>query len=163
MITDYQIQAATPRCARSGRELRPGERIHSVLRIEGGAFLREDIAPEHWHGPPAGVFAHWVGRVPSGSKPRKMLIDDEVLVECLARLQNDPDPTKQRFRYVLALLLIRRKRMRLLETTQEAGVEILHLGDPKTAATYTVPDPQLADDELEAVQDEVFRVLGWDC
>jgi hypothetical protein len=162
MMMEYQIQAPTLRCARSGRELKPGERIHTVLRVERGAFLREDIAPEHWHGPPSGVFAHWQGKVPSGTKPRKMPIDDEVLVECLARLQDDPDPAKQRFRYVLALLLIRRKRMRLLETTQEAGIETLHLSDPKSGATYTVPDPQLADDELEAVQDEVFRVLGWD-
>jgi len=162
MLLDYQIQAPTHRCARSGRELKPGERIHSVLRIEGGKFLREDVAAEHWHGPPPQVFAHWQGRVPSANKPRKMPIDDEVLVECLARLQDDPDPAKRRFRYVLALLLIRRKRMRLVETSHHAGVETLHLADPKSGATYEVLDPQLAEDELEAVQEEVFRVLGWD-
>jgi hypothetical protein len=162
MMTEYQIQNPTLRCARSGRELKPGERIHSILRLEGSTFLREDISSEQWDGVPAGVYAHWQGRVPSGNKPRKTPIDDEVLVECLSRLAEESDPAKWSFRYVLALLLIRRKRMRLLETTSTGQQEVLVLGCPKTGATFSVIDPGLADDELEAVQDEVFRVLGWD-
>ena len=157
-MTDYQIQGRTLRCARTGRELRPGERMWSVLLLDGARFVRQDFAAEAWDAPPPGAFAAWQGKVPPREKPRKPTIDDEVLVECLARLEDDPTPEKASFRYVLALLLMRRKRLRLEE---EAG-GVLRLRCPKTGATYLVPDPALSDGELEAAQDDVFRVLGWD-
>jgi hypothetical protein len=161
-MTDYQIQAPAPRCAGSGRELKPGERIFSVLLLEGGRFVRQDYGKEAWGGPPSGFFSFWQSKVPTGTKPKKPPIDDEVLVECLGRLEDDPTPQKMSFRYVLALLLMRRKRLRLEETTKESGSEVLRLRCPKTGMMYAVLDPGLSDDELEAAQDDVFRVLGWD-
>lgn len=159
---DYQIQAPTMRCALTGRELKPGERIYSVLMVEGNRLIRRDYANEAWSGTPAGSFSFWQSKVPTGHKPKKPSIDDEVLVECLGRLEDDPTPQKMSFRYVLALLLIRRKRLRLEQTVTEARQEIMRLRCPKTGTTYNVVDPRLSDSELEAAQDDVFRVLGWD-
>ncbi|MGL4553327.1 MAG: hypothetical protein ACRC33_19345 [Gemmataceae bacterium] len=161
-MTDYQIQAPALRCSGTGRDLKPGERIFSVLLLDGGKFVRRDYAKEAWSGPPAGAFSSWQAKVPTGQKPKKPPIDDEVLVECLGRLEDDPTPEKMSFRYVLALLLMRRKRLRLEETGKETGREVMRLRCPKTGTVYAVTDPGLSDGELEAAQDDVFRVLGWD-
>jgi hypothetical protein len=161
-MTDYQIQGSTRRCARTGREIRPGERYYSVLSDTGTALVREDYSQDGWTGPPAGAFAHWAGKMPKDSKPRRPPVDDDLLVECLTRLEGDTTADRVSFRYVLALLLMRRKRLRLEEVVNRDGGEVLIMRDVKGGARHEVADPGLDEGELESVQDEVFRVLGWE-
>ena len=74
-MTEYQIQGSTLRCAHTGRELKAGERYFSVLRIDGGKFIRSDYSKDAWQGPPPGAFSYWQGKVPAGQKPRRPPID----------------------------------------------------------------------------------------
>jgi hypothetical protein len=161
-MTDYQIQPSTRRCCVSGRELQPGERCFSVLLDQGGRFVRRDYAPEAWTGPPADVFSFWAGRV-SGSegKPRPV-IDDELLMDCFARLETSTEPARLRFRYVVGLLLMRRKRLRFEEARTEDGKEVLLLRCARKGGKYRVINPCLSDAEMAQVQDDVFQALGWD-
>lgn len=161
-MTDYQIQSNTRRCASTGREIRPGERYYSVLVDEGGSLSRRDYSLEGWKGAPQGAFSHWLGRLSVDNKPRKPAIDDDLLVECLTRLEGEQAPDRVSFRYVLALLLMRRKRFRVDEVVKRDGGEVLLMRDLRGGARHEVADPGLDDGELETVQDEVFRVLGWD-
>jgi hypothetical protein len=161
-MTEYQIQSSTLRCALTGRELKAGERYYSVLLLQGGKFIRNDYSKDAWQGPPQAAFGFWQGKVPAGQKPRRLPIDDDLLVECLTRLEDDPTPEKTSFRYVVALLLMRRKRLRLEETKEEDGREVMVLRCARTGDRHHIADPGLSDEELEAAQDDVFRVLGWD-
>jgi hypothetical protein len=160
-MTDYQIEANTRRCTVTGRELRAGEKFYSVLLDEGGKFHRRDYSSEAWQGPPEGAFSFWSGRIPAGDEVRKPRIDDELLVDCFQRLEGATDPARIRFRYVVALLLMRRKRFKFEEARNEGDQEVLTLRCARTRATYQVTNPRLTEDEMAAVQDEVFKVLGW--
>jgi hypothetical protein len=159
-MTDYQIQPITRRCSVTGRELLPGERYFTALVTEGDHFRRDDFCPEAWHGPPSGAFSFWTGKVPpaAAGKPR---IDDDLLEECFHRLDGQTEPGRLNFRYVVALLLIRRKRLKFERTIVEEGMEKIVLRCPRSGATYPVINPHLNDDQMSAVQDEVFKVLGW--
>jgi hypothetical protein len=161
-MTDYQIQPNTRHCAVSGRELRPGEKFYGLLLQEGGKLVRQDYAAENWHGPPAGAFSFWCGRVPTAEPSRKPRIDDDLLADCFQRLEGAAEPAQVSFRYVVALLLMRRKRFKFEEARVEAGQEILRMRCVRTGNHYDVINPRLAEDELMAVQDEVFKVLGWE-
>ena len=68
------------------------------------------------------------------------------------------------FRYVAALLLMRRKRFRFEDVARDeaAGRDVLVLKEARTGTIHQVVDPRLTDDQIAAVQDEVFRVLGWE-
>jgi hypothetical protein len=160
-MTDYQIQPNTRHCVVSGRELKPGEKVYSVLLDEGGKFVRQDYAAEAWQGPPAGAFSFWSGRVPAAEQSRKPRIDDDLLADCFQRLEGQNELTQVNFRYVVALLLMRRKRFRFEEARVEDGQEVLRLRCTRTGAQYDVVHPPLTEDEMIAVQDEVFKVLGW--
>jgi hypothetical protein len=159
-MTDYQIQNSR-RCSATGRELKPGERFFSVLIDEGGKFVRQDYSQEGWPGPPRGALGYWQGRLSSRDAPRRPPLDEETLLECFHRLEGEDGPDKVRFRFVLALLLLRRKRLRLEGSEQSGGQEVLLVRCPRTGARSAVIDPKLSDGELEAVQDDVFDVLGW--
>jgi hypothetical protein len=159
-MTEYQIQGNTRRCAISGREMLPGERFFSVLLDLDGKLERRDYSSEAWSGPPPGTFSFWSGRIPAQDS-RRLPIDDEMLVDCLGRLESETDPAKVSFRYVVALLLMRRRRLRFEEAKTLLGQEVLCLRCTRTQQLYEVVNPRLTDDEMAAVQEEVFKVLGW--
>jgi hypothetical protein len=161
MTTDYQIQANTRRCAATGRDLLPGEKIWSVVCDQAGKLIRQDYSQEAWTGPPADAFSFWQTRVPAGDDNRRLRIDDELLVDCLNRLEDQAEPDRIQFRYLVALLLLRRKRLKFEDARREDGAEILRLRCSRSKRLYEVVNPCLSDDQMAAVQDEVFRVLGW--
>jgi hypothetical protein len=158
MLT-YQIQKCTLRCARSGRELQTGERFYSVLYDRGDTLVREDISQEAWQGPPEGAFSFWISKVPPKEQARRLHVDDEVLLDCFQRLTGEADPQKVRFRYVLALWLMRRKRLRFEDVRVDDGHEVLLLSCSRTRTRFEVLNPQLAEQQLAELQDEVLRLL----
>jgi hypothetical protein len=161
-MIDYQIQPNTRRCFLTNRELRPGEKFYSVLLDENGQLVRHDYSVEAWQGPPDGAFSFWAGKVPAPDQSKRPRIDDEMLFECFNRLEGQTDTGRINFRYVVALLLMRRKRLKFAGAVTEDGREVLHLRDARSGAEYEVVNPGLTDDEMASVQEEVLNVLGWE-
>lgn len=160
-MTEYHIQPPTRRCCLTGRELKAGERFFTALVESGPHFERRDFAPEAWKGPPEGSFSHWFGKVPPTAEHQKPRFDDDLLEECFERLEEPHEQGRINFRYVLALLLIRRKRFRFEASRFEGHEERLILFCPRSGKRYEVVNPRLDDEEMKEVQDEVFEVLGW--
>ena len=161
-MTDYQIQANTRRCAATGRELRPGEKCYTVLLDEGGQFVRQDYCLEAWTGPPAQAFGFWLGRIAAGDEIHRPRIDDDLLLDCFRRLEGETEPGRVNFRYIVALLLMRRKRLKFEEARTANGQEVLALRCARTRTLHEVVNPGLSEEALTAVQEEVFKVLGWE-
>jgi len=162
MPMDVQIQGPTRVCAASGRELKPGEKFYGVLLEETGQFVRRDFAPETWTAPPQGAVAYWVGRIPAADRPRKPTFNDDLLIDCFGHLADASEPDRLNFRYVVALLLMRRKRLKFEDSYRdESGRDVLMLRDSRTGSLHNVVDPRLTEEQMTAVQDEVFKVLGW--
>jgi hypothetical protein len=162
-MTDYEIQGPTRVCAATGRELKPGDPFHAVLTERNGKLVRTDYAADAWPGAPPGAVADWTGRVPADDKPRKPVVNDDVLLGCFDRLKDAADADGLNFRYVATLLLMRRKRFRFEDAARDdAGRDLLIVRDAKGGAIHRVIDPRLTDDQIAAVQAEVFRVLGWE-
>jgi hypothetical protein len=162
MMTDYQLQPNARRCAASGRVLAAGERYYSVLVEENGRLIRRDYAAAAWDGPPADAFGFWTGRIPPEGKKRKLVLDEDTLRDCFERLEGATEPGKVRLRYVLALLILRQRRLQLEDSQREHGKETLILRDGRTGRRFRVENPDLSESELLDVQDEVLRALGWD-
>jgi hypothetical protein len=161
-MTEYQIQPNTRRCAVTGRELRPGERYYTALLDNGDHFLRQDYGSEVWQGPPPEAFSFWTGRIPAADELHKPRIDDDLLLDCFGRLEGQEDPGRVNFRYVVALLLMRRKRLKFEQAVNDGEVEKLCLRCVRTGTRYEVVNPRLSEEEMAQVQEEVFKVLGWE-
>jgi len=161
-MDEYQIQPNTRQCCITGRILEPGEKYHSVLIEEQGRLVRRDFSEAAWQGPSPEIFGYWSGRVPDKEDARKIRKDDDLLLDCLVRLENATDPKQLNFRYVVALLLLRSKRLHFEDAHKENGLEFLRLRNPKTGDRFEVCDRQLSETEIEAVREEVFQVIGWE-
>ena len=160
-MTEYQIQPNTRLCSVTGRPLRVGERYYTALLEEGDHFLRKDFSQEAWQGPPPGTFSFWTGKVPPDQDQNKPRFDDDLLEECFHRLEGQNDPGRVNFRYVVALLLIRRKRLKFEQTITEDGQEKICVRCIRSGEKTQVINPGLSEEEMSEVQEEVFKVLGW--
>ena len=160
-MTEYQIQPNTRLCSVSGRPLQEGERFYTALLEEGDHFLRKDFSQEAWQGPPPGTFSFWTGKVPPAQDSLKPRFDDDLLEECFHRLEGQTDTSRVNFRYVVALLLIRRKRLKFEQTIMDGGVEKVCVRCARSGAKHEVVNPGLSEEQMSEVQDEVFQVLGW--
>jgi hypothetical protein len=160
-MVEYQIQSGQRQCCITGRMLEPGDLCYSVLVEDGSRLVRRDYSAEAWQGPPPEAVGYWQSRVPARDQTRRPVIDDDVLMDCFTRLAGEAEPAQLSFRYVVALLLMRRKRLKFEDVRVEEGREVLCLRCPQTKATHDVVNPALSDDEIKSVQDEVFKVLGW--
>lgn len=161
-MTDFPTAPTIRTCAISGRELKPGDKVYGVLMEEGGKFVRRDYAADAWPGPPTDAVAFWSGRIPAATGPRKPTFNDEHLSGLFVQLATATDPARVNLRYTVALLLMRRKRLKFEDAKTANGHEVLVLRDARTGTRYEVPDPRLTADEIAAVQEQVFAALGWE-
>jgi hypothetical protein len=162
-MTQYDLAAPARVCAATGRTLPPGERIVSVLTDDGGKLVRQDFSADGWPGPPPNAVAHWQGKVPTATAPKRPAVNEPLLFDCFDHLAGQTEPNKVHFRYVVALLLMRRKRLKFEDVKRTAdGGEVLVLRDTRGGKRVEVRDPRLSEDEIEGVQAQVFQVLGWE-
>ena len=161
MVMDYQITPNSRRCVATGRELKAGERFFSALLEEDHQLVRKDYSPEAWRGAPSGAVSFWTGHVLAANDKQKPRFDDDLLEDCFQRLEGDTEPSRVNFRYVVALLLMRRRRLRFETSVVADGLETMTLTCLRSGARHEVVNPRLSDEEMAQVQDEVFNVLGW--
>jgi hypothetical protein len=115
MIGEYKVSRPTRRCAAADRPLREGEWYFSVIFEDGDDYVRRDYAAENWKGPPEGAIGHWKRRMPTASDKKMVLAPPEVLVDLLRQMERFPNRVKSR--YLLALMLLRRRILRPGSTT----------------------------------------------
>jgi hypothetical protein len=155
---DYEVQRCTRHCAASGRPFNEGEEFHSVLVAEGAEVKRYDYAVEAWRGAPEGSLGWWKSRMPSREAKKTRLAPGEVLLQLFSELEGVAE--KQDMRYVLSLLLVRRRVLRLEETEHdEKGHEILVLYSPRDEALHRVTAVAPAEERSKMIQEELDRLL----
>jgi hypothetical protein len=129
MLIDYEIGPCTRRCAATGRALAPGESYYSALSLEGGTTVRRDFAAEAWLAPPPEAIAWWQTRATGDANAEGRRPPNEALLDLLSALADEP--AEGEFRYVLALLLLRRRLVKLERTLQDARGDVLVLDCPQ--------------------------------
>lgn len=111
MLLDFEVQRCTRCCAATGRALEPGDECYSVLEIQGADVIRKDYGSDSWKGAPETAFGWWKSRVPEPTAKKIKLAPNDVLLELFDQLADKKE--RQDLRYVLALLLVRRRVLRV--------------------------------------------------
>ena len=155
---DYEVQRCTRTCAATGRELAAGEEFYSVLVPEAGRVERRDYAVEGWSGPPEDSLGWWKSRMPDQDARKKRLTPSEVLVELFQELEQAEG--NRDLRYVLALLMVRRRILKLEDTIQdERGNEVLVLYAPRDETTHQVTVVMPDEARANEIQEYLSRLL----
>lgn len=155
---EYEVQHCARRCTTTGREFAPGEEYYSVLVVEGADLKRYDYAADAWPGPPETALGWWKSRLPQRNANRKHWAPNDVMLDFWDQLAGQAD--KQDMRYVLTLLLVRRRVFRLEEEQRDpGGLETLVVHCPRRDATYEVPAVMPPPQRIEQIQEELAALL----
>lgn len=157
-MLDFDVQRCTRRCAVLDRDLAPGEVFFSVLVADGARVLRRDISQEAWQEPPADAIGWWRSRMSETTAVKTGWAPSEVMLHYFESLAGDPE--KLDVRHVLALLLIRRRILRLDDTVRdESGRETLVLYCSRNENVYQVPVVLPAEERARDIQLEIEQLL----
>ncbi len=145
----------------AGAEPSPFVRVDFCLACWGAgtrpeelsAEAREEIAPGS---PGLEMFSFWKTTVPLPQQKKKLLVDDAVLMDVFQRMEGKSQPQEIRFRFVLALILMR-KRLLKYEGMEEAKDERRKTKDERCSQDSTVRAP---DSVAAASAPEIWRMLS---
>jgi hypothetical protein len=165
-LDQWEIEPTTRRCAATGAELAEGQEFYAVLFDEEGRLRRADYCLDAWTGPPEGAFCHFRSRIPVKEKKERLLVDDDVLISFFVRLADAEEEGKLHFRFVLALILMRKRLLKYEETIHEQEREFWRMrltrqpadGEP-APDVQRVLNPHLDDVQIEAVSKELGAIL----
>lgn len=161
-MEQWEIQRTAGVCAGTGRRLEPGEEYVAALLDRKTHFERVDYSREFWQANPPEVYSFWRTRIPLPAQKKKMFVDDGVLVNFFERLAGETEPLKVNFRFVLALILMRKRLLKYEETRRDAaGREVwkLRLGKEDV---HEVVNPELSDEQIQQVSGELSSILQAD-
>ncbi|MCX5654964.1 MAG: hypothetical protein NTY65_09990 [Planctomycetota bacterium] len=172
MEREYKIDASSRRCRTCGRVIEVNEEYYSAVAetAQENLLERHDFCGPCWKPPEGGYFSYWKARVPEPEPdthrgPR--LIDMGRLMQLFEHLADSEEVQARRFRYVLALVLMRKRRLRVVESRRlKDGGEELTLREVGTQRTHAVSAPPVTEDEIRSVADRLREVLDlpekWD-
>ena len=152
------IPKASRICSVSQRELSPGEIFFSVLTEEKDVVKRLDIAAENWSAPPPEIIGWGKARVPDANDKKAKLAPNDILLNLFEQLALQPENADMR--YILALLLIRRRLFRYeREDETETGQKTLVVYSIKENATYEIAVAMPDRERLDEVQNHLATLL----
>lgn len=128
-------------------------------REDGPAFERRDYCvacPPPSDPPP---IAHWRTRRPEPSQRRAMPFDREGVLRVFEDLESATESDRLRFRFVLALLLWRRRVLKFDETRQAPGGESWRFHLVGGERRYDVLRPELDDEQIERLSAQLEQVV----
>lgn len=157
---EYSFRAIGRTCSATGVDLTPGSYCRSALIERDGRFERLDYALSAWNGPPDHTLGHWKCRVPAAATPQMRRLDTDTLMAEFERLEDTGHEQVRRLRYVLALLLLQKKRLELEDSRSEDDIDFLILVGTKGEGPFEVRDEKLDSDEIAAVQKELIAQLS---
>jgi len=157
---DYHFKPIGKQCAATGQDLAPGTLCHSILVERNGEMTRLDYSPEGWTGPPADAIGYWQCRVPEPLATKPAAIDPDALLRYFEQLVEDAVPAREKFRYVLALLLLQKRRLRIDGSRRDGDAEYLQLSGSHGEGPFEVRDHQLSDDEIRNLEAELSTHLA---
>ncbi|MCH8966421.1 MAG: hypothetical protein IID43_01965 [Planctomycetes bacterium] len=162
MTQQWDVERAVGACASTGRTIHEGEEFYTVLFEEGDSFRRADYTLDAWDGPPEGAFCHYKTRLAAKEKRKKLFVDNEMLKSFFRRLANETEPTRLQFRFVLALILMRKRLIRYEGSATRDGVEIWEMRLTGERSAHPVINPHLTDDQIETVSKQLGAILHAD-
>lgn len=160
--TTWQVENPHGVCAVTGHKLEEGEEFYTVLFEEGETFRRADYSLAGWQGAPEGAFCFFKTRVPVSRKRKRLLVDDDLLVNFFLRLADEPELARVQFRFVLALILMRKRKLRYEGSGSADGAETWAMTLMRDHTRHSVVNPRLSDNEIQSVSAQLSAILHGD-
>jgi hypothetical protein len=159
VVDDWQMPRRAEACAACRRGFEPGEPIRAYLYEFPEGYERRDYCANCR--PPDEPFAigAWRTRRPEPTTKKTAAFDRQAIYRFFERLDDADTPEKQRLRFILALLLWRKKVLKFNGSETRDEHEVWRFGAPHTDEMHAVVRPDLDEDQLERLGAQLELLL----
>jgi len=165
-MNEWNIQSRAHACQACAKHFSDKQSYHTLLLDLKHEIQRRDLCEPCWKGEYAGgatdrkgFISHWQGvyEAPPPAPPDP--IQKENAESLLRKIVESNDSKYAAASYILAVMLERKRILKVKEQFKRETQRIFVYEHPKTGDVFTIPDPDLQLNQLEAVQRDVASLL----
>lgn len=165
-MNDWNIQSRAHQCQACAKPFKDQQVFHTLLFDEKQAFKRLDICRACWEeqyslgaSDRKGFVSHWHGTYEAPPPAPPDAIQKENAETLLRKLIERNDPRYAAAGYILAVMLERKRLLKVKEQLTREGQRVFVYEHPRSGDLFTIVDPQLQLNQLEQVQQDVAALL----
>jgi hypothetical protein len=164
-MNDWNIQSRAHACTACEKPFTDKQSFHTVLLDDRAAFRRHDLCEDCWQrdfGSAArdqkGFISQWQGTYEAPPPPEEVVAKENA-ESLLRKLIERNDPHYIPAAYILAVMLERKRLLKVKEQLNRDGHRVFIYEQPRTGDIFTIVDPALQLNQLDAVQRDVAHLL----
>lgn len=165
-MNEWNIQSRAHGCQACERPFADKQPYHTLLFEEKQLFQRLDVCETCWKDHYSqgaherkGFVSYWSGIYEAPPPPAPDAIQKENAESLLRKLIELNDPKHAAAGFILAVMLERKRLLKVKEQILREGQRVFIYEQPKTGDIFTIPDPNLQLNQLDQVQKDVAELL----
>jgi hypothetical protein len=164
IIQDWKIRSRSHRCTDTDRAFEDGERVYTGIFAdpESDGYLRMDYCAEAWGRLHESLdpYSFWQATYEAPQKEEEpQVLGKESAEAMLRRMIDEDDSSTENARYILALMMERKKTLVPVDVQDIESRRMLFYEHKENADVFVIADPRLHLNEIEKIQEEVSLLL----
>jgi len=161
-MDEWEINKPLGQCHGTERKIEYGEEYFAALVDTEEGLKRQDFCADYWESQKPDVFCYWRTRLPDPGQKRQLFVDDQMLMAFFERLGKETEQEKINFRFVLALILMRKRILKYDETKTVDDQELWRLRVVGEKQIVEVVNPHLDEEQIEQLSSQIGEILQTD-
>jgi len=158
-MEEWEINKPLGQCSGTGKKIEYGEEYFAALVETPDGLQRRDFCTDYWRKEKPDVYCYWRTKLPRPDEKKQKFIDDEMLMAFFERLAQETEQEKINFRFVLTLVLMRKRRLKYDSSRNENGMEIWRLKAAGEDRFVEVVNPNLDEGRTEQLSSQIGQIL----
>jgi len=162
-MDEWEINKPLGQCCGTGKKIEYGEEYFAALVETAEGLQRRDFCADYWQSEKPNVFCYWKTKLPDPGQKKQIFVDDEMLMAFFERLEQESEQEKINFRFVLTLILMRKRRLKYDSAKTENDREIWRLRVVGADKQFVdVINPHLDEEQIEQLTAQMGQILQTD-
>jgi len=158
-MDEWEVSKPLGQCCGSGKKIEYGEEYFAALVKTNEGLARRDFCADYWNSEKPDVFCYWKTKLPDPNRKKQIFVDDEMLIAFFDRLAEETEQEKINFRFVLMLILMRKRRLKYDSSKIEGDKEIWRLKVVGDKQFVEVINPHLDEEQIEQLSSQIGQML----
>jgi hypothetical protein len=159
-MDEWTIEKPLGHCWGTGQKIECGEEYFAALVESEDGLKRRDFCADYWKEQQPEVFCYWKSKLPEGEQKKQVFVDEQMLIAFFERLAGETEQEKVNFRFVLALILMRKKRLKYDSSQVRGDMEIWRLREVGGEREFVeVTNPHLDEEQIEQLSSQAGEIL----
>ncbi len=159
-MDEWEIDKPLGQCFGTGKKIERGEEYFGALVETEEGLQRRDFCADYWQMEKPEVFCYWKSKLPDPDQKKQIFVDDEMLMAFFERLAEETEQEKINFRFVLTLILMRKRRLKYDSSRVEDDKEIWRLRIVGSDKEFVeVINPRLDEEQIGQLSSQIGEIL----